>query len=491
MGQDSGPLSRRRFLLTLGAGAAGLSGCFSIRPPNGGAIAPFYHRCRIDASDIGAPPGYRIEPVADGLTYPTGVILDDAGCVHVVEGGYSYGEDFRNPRLLRLECDGERTVIAVGERNGPWSSGCFHQGAFYVAEGGELQGGRILRITPDGAISPLIEHLASLGDHHTNRVRIGPDGWLYFGIGMATNSAVVGLDNYRLGWLRRHPEFHDTPPCDIVLTGENFETGNPLTRRWFDKAVTGAYVPFGTPTAAGQVIPGRVPANGAIFRLPPQGGEPALVAWGFRNPFAISFTPDGQLYAVDDDPDVRGSRPLFGTGSQLWCVQPGLWYGWPDYWAGVPVTDSRFKPPHKPQPKFLLAEHPNVPPEPAALLAVHSCASGLDFSFNPDFGHVGEAFIALFGDISPATGRVLHPVGFRVVRVNPRNGVIEDFLINKGKRFGPASKIGGGGLERPVDVRFNRDGSALYVTDFGVLTIGLGGLKPHPGTGVLWRVTRC
>jgi hypothetical protein len=46
-----------------------------------------------------------------------------------------------------------------------------------------------------------------------------------------------------------------------------------------------------------------------------------------------------------------------------------------------------------------------------------------------------------------------------VVRVNPCNGVIEDFVMNKGRRFGPASKIGGGGLERPVDVRLNRAGT--------------------------------
>jgi glucose/arabinose dehydrogenase len=224
--------------------------------------------------------------------------------------------------------------------------------------------------------------------------------------------------------------------------------------------------------------------------MPPAGGKLELVAWGFRNTYAIAFTPEGELYALDDDPDVRGSRPVFGTGGQLWCVQPGLWYGWPDYWAGVPVTDPRFKPPHRPQPRFLLAEHPGCPPEPCALLGVHACASGLAFSFNPAFGHVGEAFVALFGDISPATGKVLHPVGYRVVRVDPHDGGIEDFVINKGRRAGPASKVGGGGLERPVDVRFNNDGSALYVTDFGVMKIGVSGLRPFPETGVVWRVTR-
>ncbi len=55
------------------------------------------------------------------------------------------------------------------------------------------------------------------------------------------------------------------------------------------------------------------------------------------------------------------------------------------------------------------------------------------------------------------------------MRVNVRNGVIEEFAVNKGKANGPASKIGGGGLERPVAARFSPDGKSLYVVDFGVL----------------------
>ena len=33
-------------------------------------------------------------------------------------------------------------------------------------------------------------------------------------------------------------------------------------------------------------------------------------------------------------------------------------------------------------------------------------------------------------------------------------------------------------------------GDALYVVDFGVMTIGPKGPEPKPGTGVLWRITR-
>ena len=104
----------------------------------------------------------------------------------------------------------------------------------------------------------------------------GPDGWVYFGQGTATNSGVVGEDSAKFGWLKRFPQFHDIPARDVVLTGENYETRERGKGRLF----TGAFLPYGTPSQRGQVIPGRVPATGAIMRVPRNGGKPQLVAWG-------------------------------------------------------------------------------------------------------------------------------------------------------------------------------------------------------------------
>jgi hypothetical protein len=224
------------------------------------------------------------------------------------------------------------------------------------------------------------------------------------------------------------------------------------------------------------------------------GGKLELVAWGFRNPFGLAFAPNGCLYCTENQFDERGCRPVFGVGDLLWKVQPGLWYGYPDYWGNIPLTHRRFGENKKsPQPSFLLAHHPNPPPEPAAWLGVRSSSDGLDFSRNPEFGYVGEAFIAVFGDITspPNNGKVRRPVGCRVIRVNPCNGVIQDFVINQGKEAGPASKECNGGIERPVDCRFNNCGDTLYVVDFGVMTASCAGQHPFQNTGVLWRVRRC
>jgi glucose/arabinose dehydrogenase len=225
------------------------------------------------------------------------------------------------------------------------------------------------------------------------------------------------------------------------------------------------------------------------MRIPPGGGQPQLVAWGFRNPFGLAFSPTGKLYVTDNGYDDRGSRPVWGVPDVLWEVRRGAWYGWPDFSAGEPLTKEDFKPPGKPQPTFLL-EHKKTPPAPAALLGVHASANSLDFSRSASFGHVGEAFIAFFGDQAPETGKVTNPVGFKVVRVNVQNGAVEDFAVNKGRKTGPASLVGGGGLERPLAARFSPDGSALYVADFGVMTMSKAGPNPARGTGVVWKITR-
>jgi glucose/arabinose dehydrogenase len=473
-------------LLLLGA----LSGCFRLMRSEGGGETRFEPPRQVDPSDVALMEGHAIEVVATGLTFPAGIAFDDEGRVYVTEAGYSYGDVRLTPRLLRIEPDGSTAEIARGD-NPPWNGVDYHDGAFYIA-GGHLDPGQVLRVTMDGRVETLVDDLPSLGDHHTNGPVVGPDGWIYFGQGTATNSGAVGTDNFDFGWPRRYPEFHDVPCEDVVLAGKNYTTPNPLTDDPDDRVVTGAYVPFGVRTEPGQVIPGEVPCGGAILRVRPDGTGLEVVAWGLRNPFGLAFAPDGELYITENQYDVRGSRPVFGTGDLLWRIEPGTWYGWPDYHAGRPLTDEDwYEAPGEPEPGFVLMEHPQEPPRPVALLGVHSSSNGIAFSSSRAFGYEGQAFIAQFGDMAPNVGKTLDPVGFKVVRVNVEDGTIHDFAINRGGTNGPASWLGERGLERPLDVEFSPDGRALYVVDFGVMLVDdEQGARPQPGTGVLWRITR-
>lgn len=466
-------------------------GCYKQRPSEGGgqlSDAPDSRQAR--AQDVMVPAGYSVEVVATGLTFPTGVAIGEGGELYVTESGYSYGEVLTEARVVRINDDGQ--VIPIYQSQHPPLTGiASHDGALFVAEGGHMSGGRVVRLQ-NGAAQVLVDKLPSLGDHHTNGPAISRDGWVYFGQGTATNSAVVGPDNHDFGWLSRNAAFHDTPCADVRLTGVNFSSNNPLEPQSNETVSTGAFVPFGTETEPGQVIPGSVPCNGAVMRVRREGGPVELVAWGFRNPFGLAFSADGELFVTDNGFDLRGSRPVFGAADLLWRIDGRhSWFGWPDYSGVMPLSSDRF---HQVEPEEaprtpVIEQPPGQPPLPVARLAVHSSSNGFDFSTSPSFGHVGHAFIAQFGDQAPTVGKVLGPVGYKVVRVDPQTGIIQDFARNVAGA-GPASRVGSGGLERPIAARFDPAGTSLYVVDFGILTMSDEGAKPRPGTGVVWRITR-
>lgn len=479
-----------RVVAWMGGALAILSGCFVLAPSKGGGQTSFQAPRRITIEDIAVPGGYEVAAVATELTFPTAIIFDDAGGIYVVESGYAYGEVFMAPRLLRLHAGGKTTLVAIGEKGtGPWTGGAYHAGRFYVTDGGHP--GRILRIAKSGAIEVLVTGMPSRGDHHTNAPVIGPDGLLYFAQGTITNSGVVGTDNHAFGWLARQPSLHDVPCRDIRITGAVFESDNPLAEPGA-RAATAPFMPFGVSAPPDRIIRGEVPCSGAVMRVAIEGGKPELVAWGLRNPFGLRFGADGKLYVTENGFDDRGSRPVFGASDNLWAIDvtgPVRWFGWPDFSGGLPVTGPGFKPPHGPRrPAFILAEHPEMPPKPLAQFGVHSSANGFDFSTNEAFGYTGEAFVALFGDMAPDVGKVMAPVGFRVMRVDMKTGHLEEFMTNHGDETAPASFLGRGGIERPVDVKFDPRGESLYVVDFGVMTVDGEGAHPRPMTGVLWKV---
>jgi glucose/arabinose dehydrogenase len=444
----------------------------------------------LNAEDIQVPAGYQVELVASGLTFPSAATFDDEGNLYVVEAGYAYGPEFEESRLLRVNRDGSLTEVYESDRDGPMNGVVFHDGHFFVAEGGLKEGGRILKISKDGKnVQTLVDGLPRFGDHHTNGPVIGPDGWVYFAQGTVTNSGVVGRDNWIMGWLTDNEKLHDIPCQDIVLTGQNYTTPDPFSVAPGDTVATGPFKPFGQQTEAGELVVGKAPCSGAIMRVRPEGGSVEVVAWGLRNPFGLAFDADGQLYATENGYDARGSRPVVGAQDHLWRIDPDRWYGWPDYSGGVRLDDSSFVRKGEEPIKMLLQQYPEPPPKPVAYLGVHSSSNGLAFPPNGNFGFEGQAFIAQFGDQDPVTGKTISRVGYKVVRVDLQNGGVQDFALNE--RPGPATEHPGtGGLERPLNLVFSPDGNALYVIDFGIMYVSNVGPHPDQESGSIWKITK-
>jgi sugar lactone lactonase YvrE len=162
-------------------------------------------------------------------------------------------------------------------------------------------------------------------------------------------------------------------------------------------------------------VEGQVPCTGAVLRVDPADGSAQVHAWGFSDPKALAFTPDGRLLVADDPPP---------TGAVLWAAVPGVWYGWPDYLGQVASADPQ------------LAVHPNPPPPPVATLK--NDVGGLAVASDPAYGGPAQVFVA-------------QPDG-TVAFTTLDSGVTVPFAAN---------------LQWPAAVAFAPGGQALWVADSG------------------------
>jgi sugar lactone lactonase YvrE len=315
-----------------------------------------------DPRDILLPEGYLAEVVATELNAPVHCCFDDAGNCYVVESGHKIDVP---PRILKVNpASGQvETFFTLPEarwyKPGAVTGACWHEGYLYVMNTDSL-----FRLDAAGQnLEEIVTDLPGIGDHQANYPVVGPDGKLYFAVGTATNSGVVGEDDYAFEWLPKHPDFHDLPGADITLVGTNWEMRDVLGDVT-ETVVTGAYSPFGTPTEPGQVVRGQVKCTGSILRCDPDGSNLELVAWGLRNPYGIAFHPEGRLFAVEHGMDERSHRYIVDDPDDFYEIHEGAWYGWPDFASGIRLDDPYWGDGGRGR-EPVLAEHPDPnPPKP-------------------------------------------------------------------------------------------------------------------------------
>lgn len=428
----------------------------------------------LNPDDISISSGYTIEAFAQGLDVPSCFAFGPEGELYIGESGYISNR----PALLRMS-KGQFDLVAEGFE-APLNGICIHEGTIYISHKSKIS-----IVNSDGTIRDIIGGLPSQGDYWNSNVTIGPDKKLYFGQGTATNSGVVGADNQ---WVPDCPSFCDYPGSYIMVRGHNFVTKNIFSIHG-EKTATGAFANYGVMNMPYEVKKGVLKASGCILRSNLDGSELEQIAWGLRFITCIRYDLSGRLFVANQGYDNRGSRPIVNAPDEFIHIEQGRWYGWPDFAGGEPVTLNRFKPEGEPQPEFLLASHPNVPPRPYALFPPNSAIVGFDFNYDRNFGIYGDAYITEFGmggqkindGASPYTG-----TGHRVSKIDMSTGVVSTFAINK-SGF-PSFITGGGGFSRPVDLTFGPDG-AMYVLDAGINS-PLNLSYYYPNTGVIWRISR-
>ncbi len=413
------------------------------------------------------------ELVADQLSFPTGICFDDQGIPFISTSGLPWDGAKKGGTLIKVHSNGDLETIATGFGY-PVNGTCFHNGDFIISDGGHP--GKICRVQTDGSIHTIIGGLPGLGNYHTNMVAVGPDNKLYFSQGTLTNTGVIGMDAYELGWLGRLPHNCDIPGFDITLTGQNFETVNPLAQDGEVKATTGAFSPFNTASQAGQEVKAGLPCTGSIMRCNMDGSELELVAWGVRNGYGIGFLPDGRLLVTDQGADDRGSRPVGNVPDLLLEIKKGAWYGWPDYIAGIPITDQKYTPQRGPKPKFVIQNHSDLPVPEKPLMEFPVNAAAVKFDILPEDApcYGGQMIVALFGDEKPMTAPPGKKVGRNIARVDTNDWTLHPLPDLK--------------LERPIDVKYNPVDGYLYILDFGYFEMNGVGLDAKSASGKLWKI---
>jgi glucose/arabinose dehydrogenase len=493
----------------------------------GPRIIPDELRKPIDRSLVEFPSGMRLERFIEGLRAPTAIAFDtQKNALLVAESGTGGVE----PGILGFSFNdgGTFRVYQQGKVLGPLRSIPFRMygpiggmvvrdGVIYVSHRDKDDFGVISAVTYDGKGTTVVAGLPAQGDHGVTDLVFGPtDGRLYFGVGSATNSGVVGLDNWAAGWVQRHRDLADHPYGPVRLRGSRFNTTDPRQGLFSDTelAITGPFQPFGEFHRTSIVpVDGSKP-NAAIYSVQPTGGiatDLIVEAHGVRMPAGLAWNESG-LFASNRGMELRGSRPVKDDPDSILRISPGRYYGWPDASADLrPITDMEFKPPEsmlRPTGYLELAfllEHTDktVPPfsvsEREALLeGVFPPLSGaakmtfLPRSEGPLAEYSRNLVVALSGDRAPFanSGKKLRgPVGYKVVRLDlERNAPPQEFIRNTANVPRSMAKRGSADmLERPVDVKVGPDGY-LYVLDFGRMEVKAGKEHVIGSTGQVFRL---
>ncbi len=414
-----------------------------------------------DPSQVQVPAGYTVDVLATGFVAPSAMTVDDQGRVYVAESGIAGPP----ARIIRINADGSKTVVA------PSGSDQFIPPLLGIAWGpnGFLyasDSGRVVRVNPDGSLTPVITDLPVGVQNSNNNIAFGPDGKLYVAVGTRSETGVMERLTFEAppgATPEPPPAIHDIPCRDITLVGRNYTDTFGV--------VTGAFQNYGVQSTPGQVVQGSTKCNGAVLRANPDGSGLDVAAWGFFNPYGITFAPlnsplAGALLVDNNGTNGIGVRPIYAPDTLNLVLSPSAntaatapWFGWPDYFAGHPVTDTAY---FSPTQGLVLQTHPPLSMM-SGVLGYSVVPTGMAVSTNPSFGFVNDLFIAYWqGGRGPGTGP-----GPSVQRLHPmltETGTIS--WTQTTFAFTPMADMSRG-LNHPIDVKFSPEGNAMYILDFG------------------------
>jgi putative heme-binding domain-containing protein len=255
---------------------------------------------------ITAPPGFRVELLysVPRTTHGSWVSMtpDPKGRLIVSD---QYGGLFRvSPGKDAAATKVEKLDVAIGEAQGLlWA----YDSLYVTVNGKAAQGSGFYRVHYNPATDQfgeveLLKKLNGGGEHGPHGIRLGPDGLLYV---IAGNFTKVPAD--------LDPESPHRNYAEDLLLPRN---------------------PDGNGFATGIMAPG-----GWIARTDQDGKKWQLFCGGFRNPYDIDFSPDGELFTYDADMEWDIGTPWYRPtrlNHTVSAAEFGWRFGtgkWPAYYA--------------------------------------------------------------------------------------------------------------------------------------------------------------
>lgn len=375
-----------------------------------------------------APPGFRVEALARGLSHPRFVYVLPNGDILAVESRAPQpGEPIDRPKEpIRGWIEGLASGAGASASDAPTNRITLIRDA----DGDGVAEGRTLFL--DGLNSP-------------------------FGVVLLGNALYVANTD----GVVRYPYAPGQTRITAAPTRVTALPGGPYNHHW-TKSLTASpdgrrlYATVGSNSNVGENGMEAEHGRAAIWEIDPASGAKQLVASGLRNPNSPRFYPGtGQLWVVVNERDEIGPD---ASPDYLTSVKRGGFYGWPySYWGRH--VDIRVQPP---RPDLVAAA---IRPDYA--LGSHVAALGLAFytatGFPPPYR--GGAFVGEHGSWNRATF-----AGYKVAFVPFANGRPS----GKAQDFLTGFIANGAARGRPVGIAVDRHGALLVADDVG---------------DTIWRVT--
>lgn len=364
---------------------------------------------KINTEELKVLNGYKADNILKGLKNPTSICFDSKGNMYIAENKENEGV------VSLYTKNGEYKEIVKG-LNSPVTYIKIEKNILYISHKGKVSKYN------NGKVVDIINNLPSHGDYSNNGISIGYDDMVYIAQGSATNSGIVGIDNYENGWLKNNPFLHDIPSHEMILKGMNFQSVNPFTEDKNDVAYTNGFLPFNISANINDQIKGSTISNASILRVNKDGSYVELFSTGIRNPKNIINLSDGSVYVGVQGMENRGSRPIANGGDYIYKIAKDSYLGWPDFEGGLEVTNLKFKPEGKKQPLPLTYTVKGEVAKPLISFKESGRIGYIDISKDNDFGFKGQLFVPFKKGKNEKA---------KVLIVNPKDKSVKELISNK------------------------------------------------------------